>query len=64
MHFQVTVRYGGVRQRYHTYGVEAPDAREALLLAARGMPEAVAADADLVEMRVAVDPDRRDYVEG
>jgi hypothetical protein len=64
MHFQVTVRYGGRRQRYHTFSVDGADAREALLQVARELPDAVASDADLVEMRVAVDPDSREFLEG
>ena len=62
MNFRITVRYGGARQRYHTYDVEGDDAREALERAAREMPDEVAAEADLVELRVAVDPDAREYV--
>lgn len=62
MRFQVTVRYGGVRQRYHTYVVDAGDAREALSVAAEEMPSEVAPQADLVELRVAIDPDERVYV--
>jgi hypothetical protein len=62
MDFQVTVRYGGRSQRYHTYVVQAPDARDALEEAARAMPDEVAADANLVELRVAVDPERREYL--
>lgn len=62
MTFQITVRYGGSRHRYHTYVVEASDAREALRLAADSMPDEVAAAADLVELRIAVDPESRGYV--
>lgn len=63
MRFQVTVRYGGRSQRYHTYAVEAADAREALSAAAAEMPAEIAPQADLVELRVAVDPDRRAFLE-
>jgi hypothetical protein len=63
MEFQVTVRYGKRYQRYHTYQVSAADAREALEAAARAMPPEVAAEADLVEMRVAVDPDARKFMD-
>jgi len=63
MNFQVTVRHGGPRQRYHTYVVAAADAREALAIAARELPAEIAADADLVELRVAVDPDARRYTQ-
>lgn len=64
MTFQITIRYGGRRQRYHTFTVEASDARDALGTAAREMPDAVAADADLVEVRIAVDPDARSFADG
>ena len=62
MRYQITVRYGGSRQRYHTFQVEADDAGQALHAAADGMPEEIAGDADLVELRVAVDPDDRTYL--
>jgi hypothetical protein len=62
MDFQITVRYGGRYQRYHTYQVSAADAREALEAAARAMPPEIAAEADLVEIRVAVDPDQRKFM--
>lgn len=61
MNFQVTVRYGGRHQRYHTFVVEASDAREALAAAAAALPDAVAPQADLVELRVAVDPEARRF---
>jgi len=63
MQYQVTVRYGGSRQRYDTYVVDATDAAEALRAAAEMMPAEIAPEADLVELRVAVDPERRSYVE-
>jgi hypothetical protein len=62
MTFQITVRYGTRHQRYHTFSVDAADARAALAEAARALPEEVAAEADLVEVRVAVDPDARTYL--
>lgn len=64
MQYQITVRYGQPHQRYHTYTVEADDAREALRIASERLPAEIAPDADLVELRVAVDPDHRDYVGG
>lgn len=63
MTFQVTVRYGRVRQRYQTYVVEGADAREALWAAATAMSDDVAAETDLVELRMAVDPEKRTYLE-
>ena len=62
MHYQITVRYGGRYQRYHTLVVEAADVAEALRGAADEMPAEIAAEADLVELRVAVDPEQRTYV--
>lgn len=62
MRYQITVRHGTRRQRYHTYEVEAHDAATALRLAAERMPPEIVEEVDLVEMRVAVDPDARDYV--
>ena len=62
MKYQITVRYGGARQRYHTYVVEGASAPEALRAAADEMPSEIAGDVDLVELRVAVDPDRRSYL--
>lgn len=62
MHFQVTVRYGGRYQRYHTFTVEGADVREALEAAARVLPPEVAQEADLVELRTAVDPDAREFL--
>jgi len=62
MKYQVTVRHGTLRQRYHTYLVEAGDAGDALRLAADGMPTEISKEADLVELRVAVDPEERDYL--
>jgi len=50
MTFQITVRYGGRYQRYHTFTVDAADARAALEEAARALPDEVAAEADLVEV--------------
>lgn len=63
MKYQVTVRYGGARQRYHTLIVEGEHAPEALRAAAGEIPEEIAKDVDLVELRVAVDPDARSYLD-
>lgn len=63
MPYQITLRYGGRRQRYHTFVVEAEDAAEALRAAAEAIPAEIAADVDLVELRTAVDPEERQYLE-
>lgn len=62
MRYQVTVRHGGRRQRYHTFLVESDDMREALAAASEALPPEIAAQADLAELRIAVDPDARSYV--
>lgn len=62
MIFQVTVRFGQRFQRYHVFSVEAPDAREALARAAGLIPAEILREVDLVELRVAVDPEGRSYL--
>jgi hypothetical protein len=63
MNYRVTARYGGRQQRYHTYDVQADDAKAALTAAAEALPSEIAAETDLVELRVSVDPEERTYVE-
>ena len=63
MNFQVTARHGGKYQRYHTYLVDAPDAKAALRAAAAELPDDIAPETDLVEIRIAVDPDKRMYMD-
>ena len=60
--YQVTIRYGRRFQRYHTFVVEAEDAVAAMGEAAAGAPDEVRGEADLVEVREAVDPDARAYL--
>jgi hypothetical protein len=62
MHFQVTVRYGGSRKRYHIFTVEAPGVARALELAAADLPEEVALEGDLVEIRPSTAPEDRRYL--
>lgn len=62
MTFQVTVRYGSQYQRHHTYRVDAPDLVGALRAAADALPDEIAAEADLVEIRPAPRPEEREYV--
>jgi hypothetical protein len=59
MTFDITVRFGTQRQRYHTLSIEAVGVGEALRLAAERVPADVLEEADLVELRVAADPDAR-----
>jgi hypothetical protein len=60
--YRITIRYGGLPPRYEVLDVTAPDLRAALAHVAAGMDEAVAASADLAEIRVRADPDGREYV--
>ena len=62
MRYQITARAGGRYHRYHTFVVEAADAPEALRAAADQLPPEIAAEIDLVEVRIAVDPENRSYV--
>lgn len=57
--YRVTVRYGMERLRYHLDRVEAESIREAMTQAARELPDEVASQGDLVEIRPAVDPEAR-----
>lgn len=60
--FQITVRYGGERLRYHTFTVEAQHAAAALASAATEIPPEIVESVDLVEVRIAVNPDERRYL--
>ena len=62
MNYQVTLRYGGRFQRYHTLSVSAAHAADALRQVADEIPAEIASDVDLVELRVAVDPEQRTYL--
>lgn len=60
--FQITVRYGSAPLRYHTFTVEAAEATAALAAAAAEIPPEIGDTADLVELRIAVDPNARRYL--
>jgi hypothetical protein len=64
MEFQITVRYGGTRKRYHLVRVSAENARAAMETGAVRIPDEIADQADLVEIRPAVDPETREYLPG
>jgi hypothetical protein len=57
--YQITVRYGRRYQRYHTFTVDAANVADALRLAADQVPLGILPEADLVELREAVDHDAR-----
>lgn len=62
MRFQVTIRYGDTRQRYHLFTVSAPGIADALRAAAADLPEEVAREGTLVEIRPSLEPEDRSYV--
>jgi hypothetical protein len=59
--YRATIRFGGPRQQYHMMDLSANSLREAMRLAAEQYPESSAQDADLVEIRLQVDPDAREF---
>jgi hypothetical protein len=62
--YQITIRYGSRYQRYHTLTLPASDVADAMRQAADQIPQDVLPEADLVELRVAVDPDTRTFTPG
>ena len=55
--YQVTVRYGRPGKRYIVEQIEAPDLRAALEAIAGRLDDEVVAEADLLELRLAPDPE-------
>jgi hypothetical protein len=63
--YRVTVRYRAEgRHLYHVDDVEADSVADAMRAGAARMPPEVHASADLVEVRVQVDPDGRQFTPG
>ncbi len=62
MEFQVTIRYGSGRQRYHLIRVTGENVREVLAALPDKIPDEVVDSADLVEVRPSVDPEGRSYL--
>ena len=61
--YRATIRYAvGGRQRYHLEDMDAPTLMDALRLAAERTPAEVRASADLAEVRLQIDPERREFV--
>lgn len=63
MDFQLTIRFGGSRARYHMERRSADSMADLLEGLPEGIPQEVLDDADLMEIRPVVDPDRREYME-
>lgn len=64
MHYQVTVRYGTTRVSYHMDRVEGENLAEAMRTAAARLPPEVVEAGELVEIRPAIDPEEREYLDG
>lgn len=62
--FRATIRHGAPRPRYQVEDVQAGDLRDAMRRVLDRIGDDVAADADLVEIRLQSDPDDRDYTPG
>lgn len=62
--YRVTFRYGAPRALYDVLDIEADDLRAAMRAAADRVTEEVAATAELVEVRVRVRDEEREYTDG
>jgi hypothetical protein len=58
--YRVTIRFGAPRQQYHVEDLTANSLREAVRMAAEQFPDAASSTADLVEIRLQLDPDERE----
>lgn len=59
--YRMTLRHGAPGQRYHVVDIEAASLRDAMMQAVNAFPQGMDATADLVEIRVHVDPEARSY---
>jgi hypothetical protein len=62
--YRVTFRYGESRVLYEVLDIDATDLRAAMREAADRVPEEVAGTAELVEIRVKMEEEEREYTEG
>lgn len=62
--YRVTFRYGAPRALYDVLDIEADDLRGAMRAAADRVTEEVAATAELVEVRVRVREEEREFTDG
>ena len=59
--YRMTLRHGSPGKRYHVVDLEAPDIRSALMQAVNAFPPDGEKTGDLIEIRVHVDPESRNY---
>jgi hypothetical protein len=57
----MTLRHGSTGKRYHVVDLEASDMRAALMQAVNALPPGGDTTGDLIEIRVHVDPEERNY---
>jgi hypothetical protein len=58
--YRVTIRYGARAQRYHVEDVRADSLKDAVRAVANAFPQTVT-DADLIEVRLQVNPEARAF---
>jgi hypothetical protein len=59
--YRMTLRHGSPGKRYHVVDFEATDIRGALLQAVNAFPAGSEASADLIEIRVHMEAEQRNY---
>jgi hypothetical protein len=59
--YRMTLRHGSPARRYHVVDIEAENMRDAMMQAVNAFPADGERTADLVEIRVHVDPEERNY---
>ncbi len=59
--YRMTLRHGTPSRRYHVVDLDAPDIRAALMQAVNAFPPDGDQTGDLVEIRVHVEPEQRNY---
>lgn len=59
--YRMTLRHGSPARRYHVVDIDAENLRVALMQAANAFPPDGERTADLIEIRVHVDAEQRDY---
>lgn len=62
--FRATVRYGASRKQYAVFDLDADNAAAALRALADRLDAAIADAADLIELRIQADPDKREFTPG
>lgn len=59
--YRMTLRHGSPGKRYHVVDLDAPNLRAALMQAVNAFPPGGENTGDLIEIRVHIEPEQRDY---